>query len=313
MFYPPIKPFHQEWLPVSDGHEIYIEQSGSLEGIPIIYLHGGPGGGSSALYRSLFDPAKYRIILFDQRGCGQSRPYLSTQANTTHDLINDIEAIRQHLAIDKWFVTGGSWGTTLALLYAQAFAERVKGMILRSVFLARQQDIEWLYYPNGGAACLFPDQYQHFNRLVKVDENPIEAYWPKLSSHNELEQLNAARQWALWEYRISRINFNANNEADLAEKQNCLPMALLECHYFRHQSFIEENQILLNMDKIAHIPATIIHGRYDAVCDLKQAWSLHQVWSNSHLQIIPEAGHSVAEPGIAKAFCRASKAFIDIA
>ncbi|WP_329604255.1 prolyl aminopeptidase [Saccharobesus litoralis] len=308
MVYPQIKPNDTEWLNVGDGHEIYIEHSGNPDGLPVIYIHGGPGGGSSPIYRSLFDPTIYRIIQFDQRGCGQSKPLLSLQNNNTASLIADIERIRQHLAIDKWLVCGGSWGTTLALLYALQHTERVSGMILRGIFLARQQDIDWLY-GDAGAARLFPDYYQQFQQPIANDNrSPIQAYWPLLNSDNQLQQLNAARQWSLWEYRISRLTFAQSTEAELVEPHLCLPMALLECHYFLNHSFIEENYILNNIGKLNAIPATVIHGRYDAVCDVGQAWQLAEKWQSCKLMIVPEAGHSIAEPQIAAAFCQATRA-----
>ncbi len=316
MLYPQIKPYHSEYITVANGQQLYVEQSGNPDGYPVVYLHGGPGGASAPLHRSLFDPERYRIILFDQRGCGQSLPFADYTNNTTADLLADMEQIREHLAIDSWTLAGGSWGTTLALLYAQAYPSKVKAILLRGVFLARQQDYQWLYDPSGGAAHLFPDYYQDFieplhNCQIDSYKDVFAHYWPLLTSDNEIEQLHAARQWCMWEAKVSRLQTSQNVEVSVIEKHNCLPLALLECHYFKNASFIEENQILNNMSSLNDIPATIIHGRYDAVCDVSQAWHLNQAWPNSKLMIVPEAGHSLVDAGIAHGFCQASSAIAD--
>lgn len=311
MIYPAIAAYTSEWLDTGDGHQIYVEQSGAENGIPVLYLHGGPGGGSSPLFRSLFDPERYRIIVFDQRGCGQSKPFATYKNNTTDDLLADIELIRDYLNIDKWVVAGGSWGTTLGLLYAQAHPQRVKSLILRGVFLSRQQDFDWLYQPNG-AARLFPEHYQDFIApIAGKTDNLFADYWALLTSGNELQQLAAAKAWCLWEARISRLQFDQSKEHEITEKHAALPQALLECHYFLNNSFIADNQILRDIDKIAHIPATIIHGRYDSVCDLSQAYQLSQAWPASQLLIVPAAGHSLGEVKIAHAFVQASSAMAD--
>ncbi|NTS76959.1 prolyl aminopeptidase [Catenovulum sp. SM1970] len=314
MIYPEIQPFNIEWLTVSGGHSIYLEQSGNPDGIPVVYLHGGPGGASSPFVRRMFDPEKYHIVLFDQRGCGQSQPFCQLTDNTTDDLIADIELIRQHLNIKSWLVTGGSWGTTLALLYAQAYPQYVKALLLRGIFLSRQQDYDWLYHPEGGAARLFPDFYQDFIKTIgqpSSTQNLLSQYLELLTSKNELAQMQAARSWCLWETRISKLNPSPQAEQEVADRHICLPMALLEAHYFANDSFILANQIMSNMDKIADIPATIIHGRYDAVCDVSQAFTLSQAWPASQLYIVPSAGHSFGELPIAQAFVKGAQAFAE--
>ena len=311
--YPDIKTNQTLWLDTQDGHQIYVEESGNSNGYPVIYCHGGPGGGSSSQFRRLFDPSFYRIIIFDQRGCGQSKPFLSLENNTTQNLVEDIELIRKHFELDQVLLAGGSWGTTLALLYAQKYPDNVSAMLLRGIFLGREQDLEWLYEKEG-AARLFPDYYAEFKAYLSDSatshQQIIDEYLAHLTNGNEIEQLAAAKVWCSWESKIAKLHYSHEEQEHATEAHNALAMALLECHYFKNKCFIEENQIIKNIDKIAHIPATIIHGRYDAVCDLSQAWQLRQVWQNSELLIVPEAGHSLAEIAIAKACCQASQDFM---
>ncbi len=311
--YPEIKPNQKIWLDTPDGHQIYVEESGNSNGYPVIYCHGGPGGASTSQFRRLFDPAFYRIIIFDQRGCGLSKPFLSLENNTTTHLIDDIELIRKHFKLDKMLLAGGSWGTTLALLYARQYPQNVSAMLLRGIFLGRRQDLAWLYEKEG-AARLFPDYYQEFQEFLSDSANThekiINEYLTHLTGDNQIEQLAAAKAWCAWESQISQLHYSPRQTEEATEAHHALAMALLECHYFKNHCFIEENQIINDIDKIAHIPATIIHGRYDAVCDLNQAWQLTQVWQNSQLFIIPEAGHSLGEIAIAKACCQASNDFV---
>ncbi len=309
--YPPISTYDQQMLPVSHGHSLYIEQSGNPDGIPVLYLHGGPGSGLSADYRRYFNPQRYRIIGFDQRGCGQSTPFCSLENNTTAELLDDIQVIRKHLGVKKWLLSGGSWGTTLALLSAIQHPEAVIGMILRGVFLARQQDLDWFVGDNGGAAQIFPDHFQSFAEIVSNREpgvSLVDAYHELFLNGDELTRTHAAKNWCLWEERISTINSSVM-EHDLANNlHQAASMALLECHYIKHGCFIEENYIMQNIDKISHIPGTIIHGRYDMVCKLQGAFELSKAWRNCQLLITPESGHSGSEPRISEALGHATEA-----
>lgn len=307
LLYPKISTYKQEWLTVSDGHEIYVEQTGNAEGIPIVYLHGGPGGGSSEDHRRYFDPAVYRIILFDQRGCGKSLPSPSVSHNTLVHLIADIETIREHLGIDQWLVCGGSWGTTLALCYGIEYSERILGFILRGVFLAREADYQWLYSPQG-ASCFFPEYYKEFVEHLPqhLQESPLTGYHQLISSNNEVAVISASKAWALWELRLSTIEHQHIGMAQVDDAHQALCMAKLSAYYFNNDSFIHENYILENIIHIKQLPAIILHGRYDMVCPLYQAYELAERWENAQLQILPYAGHSGFERQTIDAFCRAS-------
>ncbi|WP_017443849.1 prolyl aminopeptidase [Gayadomonas joobiniege] len=306
MLYPQIKTNYNDFIKTEDGHKIYYEESGNANGYPVIYCHGGPGGGSSPFVRRLFDPEYYRIIQFDQRGCGLSEPFMSLHNNTTAHLINDIELLRKQLSISKMLLAGGSWGTTLALLYGQQYPQHVAAFLLRGIFLARQQDLFWLYSSHG-AARLFSDYYRDFNPHPCDDpEQLINTYYRRLTSDNELDKLSAARNWCQWESRISVLHADHTKIEEDLNPHHALAMALLESHYFSHSSFIKENQIIANIDKIKDIPATIIHGRYDSVCDFSQADLLNQSWPASALICVGSAGHSLKEKAISEAFCKAS-------
>ncbi len=305
--YPKISSYQQEWLKVSAEHQLYLEQSGNPQGIPVIYLHGGPGGGSSENHRRYFDPEVYRIIIFDQRGCGKSRPSPSINDNTSADLVQDIEAIRQHLNIEQWLVAGGSWGTTLAMLYGIAFPRAVLGFILRGTFLASQAEYDWLYKA-GGAERFFPEYYQEFlEPLAEEDKaDPLQGYHAIFSSDNEVAKIAASKAWYLWELRLSTIEHHHIGAAQIEDTHQAHCMAQLSHHYFYHQSFIDDDYIIKNIDKIADIPAIIIHGRYDMVCQLYHADRLVKAWRNASLQILPQAGHSGFERQTIDAFCKAS-------
>jgi len=305
--YPKISTYRQEWLPVSEGHELYLEQSGNQNGIPLIYLHGGPGSGTSENHRRYFDPEKYRIILFDQRGCGRSKPSPSIQDNTTAHLIADIEAVRQHLNIEQWLVCGGSWGTTLALSYGIEHSERVLAFILRGIFLATEAEYHWLY-TNEGANHFFPEYYQEFieHLPVKFQKFPLVGYHQLLNSTNEVGVISASKAWSLWELRLSTIEHHHIGMAQIDDPHQALCMAKISCHYFTHHCFISENYIIENIDKITRIPAIILHGRYDMVCQLHHAYQLAKHWENAQLQILPCSGHSGFERQTIDAFCRAS-------
>lgn len=309
--YPEINVNHSFHLKVTEGHELYVEESGNPEGIPLVYCHGGPGGGSDPVFRRFYDPEKYRIILFDQRGCGQSTPHCAKDinalwGNTSADLVNDMVVIRQHLNIDKWVVAGGSWGSTLALLYALEFPETVSALILRGIFLARQQDVEWLFSEKSGASQVFPEFYHDFIRGhdFSTTQELLESYYEQLTGDNDLTQLAAAKQFCGWEGRIARLK-SSSSVPDCSNKE-AIAAALLNCHYFTNNSFIYEHEIISEIDRIKDIPGYIIHGRYDIVCKPEGAVELSRHWPSGRLEMIPQAGHSCLELGITDALLRAS-------
>ncbi len=301
-FYPEIEPYNSASLKVSDLHEIYYEQVGNPKGQPVVFLHGGPGGGTNSDHRRYFDPARYRVILFDQRGCGRSKPFAELRENTTWDLVKDIEKLRAHLGIEKWLVFGGSWGSTLALTYAIQHADRVQGLLLRGIFLCRPSEIRWFYQE--GASHVFPDIWDEYRDLIPPSERDdfVKAYYQRLTSDDQGLRLEAARTWSRWEMATSylRINFNAINSMEEPEK--ALPFARIEAHYFINNAFFpSDNWILENIERIQHIPTAIVQGRYDMVCPARSAWELHRAFPKSKLEIIPDAGHSASEPGIRSA------------
>ena len=305
--YPDIKPNRQWRLAVESPHELYIEECGNSDGIPVLFLHGGPGAGCVPYHRRFYDPEIYRIILFDQRGAGLSTPHAELEGNTTQALIDDIEAIREDCDVEQWLVFGGSWGSTLALLYAQAHPQRVSGLIVRGIFLCRPEDIHWFYQQ--GASRLFPEYWEQYLAPVPEAERDdmVSAYYRLLTSDDELTRLKAARAWSLWEGHTISLLPCKETEQSFAAAKFALAMARIECHYFINNSFLEDNQILNNIDKIAHIPAIIVHGRYDVVCPVDQAFALHAVWPQAELQIIPNAGHAASEPGIIDALVSATR------
>lgn len=305
--YPEIKPNQKFHLEVSDGQRLYVEECGSPDGIPIVYLHGGPGAGSDPVYRRYFDPEKYRIVLFDQRGCGRSEPHASIENNNTQSLIADMEAIREHLAIERWVVMGGSWGATLAVAYAETHPEKVLGMILRGVFLGRKQDIDWLYAD--GTRKVFPDYWQEFIHPIPQRErdNIVEAFYSRLTGQDELARMAAAKAWACWEGRTATLEPNASLVDHFAAPHIALSMARISAHYFVNHCFLEDNQLLDNADKLDGIPGIIVHGRYDMICALENAWSLQRVWKGCELHVIRDAGHSASEAGIIDGLVRATK------
>jgi len=305
--YPEIEPIRQWRLAVDKPHELYIEECGNPDGIPVLFLHGGPGAGCVSYHRRFFDPAVYRIILFDQRGAGQSTPHAELEANTSQALVADIEAIREKLAIEQWLIFGGSWGSTLALLYAQAHSSRVSGLILRGIFLCRPEDIQWFY--QHGASRIFPEYWEQYLAPVPEVERDdmVSAYYRLLTSDDEPTRLEAARAWSLWEGHTISLLPCKETEQTFAAAKFALAMARIECHYFMNQSFLEDNQILNNIDKIADIPAIIVHGRYDVVCPVDQAFALHAAWPQAELQVIANAGHAASEPGIIDALVSATR------
>lgn len=296
--YPPVEPYKQHILPVTPPHKIYIEECGNPQGMPVVFLHGGPGAGCEPGHRQFFDPQKYRIILFDQRGCGRSTPHAELSANTTWDLVDDMEQIREFLQIDQWLVFGGSWGSTLALAYAQSHPQHVSAMILRGIFLARDEDVQWFYQQ--GCSRLFADYWEDFIAPVPVDERQdmVAAYYRLLTSADESVRLRAAKAWSVWEGRTANLKTNPHVLAHFSDPHTALSIARIECHYFQHHSFLQERPLLDNMHKIAHIPGYIVHGRYDVICPVDQALALHQCWPGSELNIMPGSGHSAMEPEI---------------
>lgn len=305
--HPEIKPYEQHRLAVDHPHELYIEESGNPDGIPVLFVHGGPGSGCSTSNRCFFSPDHYRIILFDQRGAGHSTPHAELRENNTQALVDDIEKIRQYLDIEQWVLFGGSWGSTLSLLYAQAFPERVLGLILRGIFLCRDQDLDWLY--NYGASQVFPDYWADFLQPIADDKRDdfIAAYYDLLTSDNELARMGAAKAWCVWEGRCATLRPNHNVVEHFSEPHVALAMARIEAHYFINKGFLVPNQLLDNCDKLAGIPGIIVHGRYDMVCTLDNAVALHKAWPDSQLNIIRDAGHSSSEPGITDALVSATR------
>lgn len=307
--YPPIETYNEEMLKVSDIHTLYIEESGNPEGKPVICIHGGPGGGSSPKIRQFFNPQKYRIIQFDQRGCGKSTPHASLEENNTQFLIEDIEKIRKHLNIPKWMVWGGSWGSTLGLAYSQTNPEAVTEMVFRGIFMCRESELKWFYQE--GASRIFPDAFEPYKNFIPEVEqdNLISAYYKRLTSKDEKTRLKAAKLWTEWEMATSKLiqdpKLIENAENDLFS----LAFARIECHYFINNAFLEPEQLLKNAHKIAHIPCTIVQGRYDVVCPVTSAWSLHKALPKSELFIISNAGHSGFEENTAKKLVEATKLF----
>lgn len=304
----PVDCYHSEFLPRPHGLRLYLEQSGNPQGIPVLMCHGGPGGGCSPFQRTLFDPQQYRIVLFDQRGCGQSTPFASLEHNTTQDLVDDIEAIRQHLGINRWVVAGGSWGSTLALAYAEQYPQHCLGLILRGIFLGRPEDIDWLYRPGGGASQLFPDYFADFVAPVadKKGLDILVAYQLLLQHADASIRLHAAQAWSLWEARVATLLPNTAMRDGATEPDYALPLARIENHYFLHHCFLRPDQLMAELGKVQHLPCFIVHGRYDIVCKLESAWTLHQAWPDSVLTIVANAGHSASETGISRALYDAS-------
>ncbi len=298
--YPEIEPYNQFDLKVSDLHTIHIEESGNINGKPVIFLHGGPGGGIEPVYRQYFDPEKWRIIVFDQRGCGQSTPHAELQENTTWDLIADIEKIRQYLEIDKWVVFGGSWGSTLSLSYAITHPDRCKALVLRGIFMIRKKEINWFY--QDGTSNIYPDAWEHYLRPIPEDERHdlVAAYYKRLTSNDDSVRIEAAKAWSIWEASTSKLiqseeSIHAFEDAKVAEA-----FARIECHYFTNRGFFDTDEWLLeNVDKIRHIPTVIVQGRYDVVCPMISAWELHRAFPEADFEIVQDAGHSMTEKGIA--------------
>ena len=308
--YPPIEPYNQGKLKVSELHTIHYEESGNPDGQPVVFLHGGPGGGITPMYRQYFDPQKWRIVIFDQRGCGQSTPYAELRENTTWDLVADIEKLREKLGIDRWVVFGGSWGSTLSLAYAQTHPDRCKGLILRGIFMLRPSEIRWFYQE--GASYIYPDAWQEYLKPIPLEERHdlLSAYHKRLTSEDRQVRLTAARAWAVWEASTSKLIPSKASKLRFGQAEFAEAFARIECHYFVNKGFFErENLLLENIDRLEHLPGVIVQGRYDVVCPMISAWELHQAWESAEFIVIEDAGHSVSEPGIKDALIRASDRF----
>ncbi|MCG7874832.1 MAG: prolyl aminopeptidase [Candidatus Thiodiazotropha taylori] len=307
--YPAIEPFTSQMLPVGNGHRLYVEQVGKPDGIPVLFLHGGPGAGCEPYHRRFFNPDLYRVVLFDQRGCGHSTPHASLEANTTWDLVGDIERIRQQLNIEQWLLFGGSWGSTLALAYAQSHPDRVTGMVLRGIFLCRDEEISWFY--RHGASRVFPDYWEDFIAPIPQQERDdlLHAYHRRLSGENDIDRMAAAKAWSVWEGRTASLHPNPAVVSFFSDPHTALSLARIECHYFVNHAFLRPNQLLLESDRLADIPGVIVQGRYDLICPMTSAWELHRAWPGSELKVIGDAGHSAAEPGIRSALIEATDRF----
>ena len=309
--YPPIEPFETGYLDVGDGHRVYYEQCGNPRGKPALFVHGGPGGGGDRNARRFFDPRGYRIVTFDQRGCGRSRPLAALEANTTWDLVADIERLRRRLEIDRWLVFGGSWGSTLALAYAQAHPHAVSELVLRGIFLVRRKELDWFY--RRGANAVFPEHWREFAGCIPEDERDdlLAAYHRRLTSGDEKAQIAFARAWSIWEGVLSSLLPDEKREQHFSDPDFAIAIARLETHYFVNGGFLEsETQLIDRIGALRHIPAVIVQGRYDMVCPTESAWELHERWPGSELRIVPDAGHSAYEPGIVNELVGATDRFL---
>ncbi|WP_433927334.1 prolyl aminopeptidase [Sorangium cellulosum] len=308
--YPEIEPYRAGRLRVSDVHEIYFEESGNPRGKPVIFVHGGPGGGTEPKQRRFFDPAAYRIVLFDQRGCGKSTPYACLEENSTWHLVADMEALREHLGIERWQVFGGSWGSTLSLAYAERHPARVTELVLRGIFLLRKQELDWFY--QRGASAIFPDAWEEYLTFIPEAERGdlLTAYHRRLTSPDPEVQHRAARAWSVWEGRTSCLFTNPELVAKTAGNDFALAFARIECHYFMNKGFFTtETQLLDDVHRIRHIPTVIVQGRYDVVCPAESAWALHRAFPEADLRIVADAGHSAMEPGILHELVEATDRF----
>ncbi|RUR16164.1 prolyl aminopeptidase [Legionella sp. km535] len=305
--YPAIKPYAQHEVKVSKPHVLYVEETGNPEGIPVIVLHPGPGAEADPHLRRFFDPQRYRIILFDQRGCGRSTPHLEIKDNTTSLLLDDIDAIRDFLGLSEFVLFGGGWGSLLALLYAQKFPQQVKALLLHQIFLGRQNDIDWFY--KQGASLVYPDYWQEFISLVPENKRHDipQFYADCLQGSNDLIRMSAAKNWALWQARCSSLQPHLYVIDQYSDPHFALALATLESHFINNRYFIEENQVMDQVHKIRHIPTYIVHGRFDLVSPLAGAWELHQAIPASNLRIVRDAGHSDRESGIIDAIIYATK------
>lgn len=307
--YPEIAPNQSFFLPVGAGHELYVEECGNPRGLPVLFLHGGPGAGCEPWHRRFFDPARYRIVLFDQRGAGKSRPHASLDDNTTPALVADIEAIRAHFGIEHWLLFGGSWGSTLALAYAETCPARVRALILRGIFLCREQEIRWFY--QDGAHRIFPDYWADFIAPIPESERGdlVQAHYRRLTGGDEIARMASAKAWSLWEGRAATLQPKQSVVDHFGNPRIALALARIEAHYFVNHIFLAPGQLLRDAHKLAGIPGVIVHGRYDMVCPVENAFDLARAWPDARLEVIPAAGHSASEPGIVHALVSATNAF----
>ncbi len=308
--FPAIEPHHSGKLKVSTLHEIYYEVSGVPNGKPVVVCHGGPGGGTSPSMRRYFDPSVYRIILFDQRGCGRSTPHAELRENTTWDLVNDMEQLRTHLEIEQWQVFGGSWGSTLALIYAQKHPSRVSELVLRGIFTLQQEELLWFYQE--GANWMYPDAWEEFIAPIPADEqnDMMTAYHKRLTGDDRQAQIEAARAWSVWEGSTVSLLPSMERMKSFATDHFAIAFARIENHYFMNNGFFEcDNQILRDAPIIKDIPGVIVQGRYDVVTPMRTAWALHKAWPNSDLKVVKDAGHAASEPGIISALVEATNQF----
>ena len=311
--YPPIEPYCTGMLRVSDLHELYFEESGTADGQPVVFVHGGPGGGTVSDYRRFFDPSGYRIILFDQRGCGKSRPHAELRENTTWDLVRDMEQLRKHLGIERWVVFGGSWGSTLALAYAETHPNAVKALVLRGIFLLRPKELHWFYQE--GASFLFPDAWEKYLEPIPQEERGdlMQAYYRRLTGPDRAEQVRAARAWSVWEGSTSKLYPDPNLMDHFGEEQFAIAFARIESHYFVNAGFFQHpDQLLDGVERIRKIPAVIVQGRYDVVCPMVTAWDLWRRWPEADFKVVPDAGHAAMEPGTASYLVEATDRFRDL-
>jgi proline iminopeptidase len=306
--FPEIGPFETGYLPLTDGHVMYWEQVGNPHGAPALFLHGGPGAGAGAVHRRFFDPGFWRVVIFDQRGAGRSRPLGSLQANTTAHLVADIEALRRHLDIDRWLLFGGSWGSTLALAYAQAHPNRVAGCVLRGVFLGRDEEVDWFL---NGIGMVFPDAHAAFTGFLPESErgDVLGAYLARLTDPDPAVHMPAARAWSIYEGSCSTLLPSPDTVTSFAQDRTSLGLARIEAQYFAHDLFLPEGGLLARMDRLAGVRAEIVQGRYDMICPARTAFELAAKWPGARLTVIPDAGHSALEPGVRRALVAAVERF----
>ena len=309
--FPDLEPYVRHSLAATAPHVLYIEECGNPDGIPVLFVHGGPGAGCERYHRRFFDPQRYRIILFDQRGCGRSTPHAHLEHNSTQALIADIEQIRVLLHVEQWLLFGGSWGSTLSLAYAETHPERILGLILRGIFLCRPRDLHWFY--QDGANHLFPELWEHYLAPIPLEErgNLMQAFHKRLTCADEIQRMAAAKAWSVWEGSTATLRQNPMVINHFADPYVALALARIENHYFVHDAFLEPDQLLRDASRLANIPGIIVHGRYDVVCPVEQAVALHHVWPQATLKIIDDAGHSATEPGTLRALVNATEDFAD--
>ena len=307
--YPPIEPYEHGRLQVGDGHDLYWEACGNPRGRPALFLHGGPGGGCTGDHRRLFDPARYRIVLFDQRGCGRSTPHASLEANTTWHLVADIERLRERLGIERWLVFGGSWGSALALAYAEKHPQRVSGLVVRGIFTLRRTELQWFY--QWGASELFPEAWERFLAPIPKAERHdlIKAYHGRLTHSDREQQLRAARAWSTWEGETITLLPDPEVITKHGDDEFALAFARIENHYFTHEGFFTEGQLINDAHRLRDTPGVIVQGRYDVCCPARTAWDLHQAWPTARFIVVPDAGHAVTEPGIRHHLIEATDSF----